>query len=90
MTFSADDPLIHAQTTTLEKEHASLVLSTAHAADTIIALRILDTGAAKDVSGVVRITTRGDERQEGGEDKGVEYLYFVSGDGGVRVFERGT
>lgn len=86
--MSADDPLIASQATTLEKDHASFVLSLAHEAETILSLRLLDTGIAKDVSGVVRITRGGDgggERQI--EEK--EYLYHVGGDGGVRVFERG-
>jgi elongator complex protein 6 len=53
-------------------------------------LRTLDTGAAKDVSGVLRISKGGgfDEVADGAvEDK--EVLYFVQRDGGVRVFGRG-
>ncbi|KAJ4415830.1 hypothetical protein N0V85_002536 [Neurospora sp. IMI 360204] len=76
------------EATTLDKDHASFVLSLAHEAEMIVSLRLLDTGIAKDVSGVVRITRGGDscgERQI--EEK--EYLYHVGGDGGVRVFERG-
>ena len=62
------------------------MLSQAHEADVVLSLRLLDTGTAKDVSGVVRITHgSGDVGAE--EDK--EYLYHVLGDGGVRVFERG-
>jgi elongator complex protein 6 len=94
LTMSADDPLLHSQTTTLEREHASLVLGQAHAADRVLALRMLDTGTAKDVSGVVRITRGGGGGGAGAEDEeedeGKEYLYHVTGDGGVRVFERGT
>ncbi|CAG7562282.1 unnamed protein product [Fusarium equiseti] len=86
LTLSADTPLVAAQVTTLEREHASLVLSTAHAADAVLALRMLDTGTAKDVSGVVRITGSGIEGMGGA----VEYLYHVVADGGVKVFERGT
>ncbi|KAJ6444122.1 ELL-associated factor [Purpureocillium lavendulum] len=93
LTLAADDPLLHPQTTSLEREHAALVLSQLHTAQTVMALRMLDTGAAKDVSGVVRITARGDDVEEGGravaEGDG-EYLYYVAGDGSVRVFERGT
>lgn len=50
-------------------------------------MRLLDTGTAKDVSGVVRITRGG-----GGLERAIEeheYLYHVGGDGGVKVFERG-
>jgi elongator complex protein 6 len=91
LTLAADEPLLHAQVTTLEREHAALVLGQAHAADTVLALRMLDTGTAKDVSGVVRITAGGGRQHDDeGDGEGREYLYFVAGDGNVRVFERGT
>ncbi|KAF4448198.1 hypothetical protein F53441_8359 [Fusarium austroafricanum] len=86
LTLSADTPLVAAQATTLEREHASLVLSTAHAADLVLALRMLDTGTARDVSGVVRITGPGVDGLGGA----AEYLYHIVADGGVKVFERGT
>ncbi|KAB5547050.1 hypothetical protein GE09DRAFT_198944 [Coniochaeta sp. 2T2.1] len=53
LTLSADAPLVSNQTTRLEKEHAALVLSQAHGADVVLSLRLLDTGTAKDVSGVL-------------------------------------
>ena len=87
MTLSADEPLISAQTTTLEKEHAAFALSLAHEAEAVLSLRVLDTGAAKDVSGVVRITRGGGDMGRAIDEH--EYLYHVGGDGGVRVFERG-
>jgi elongator complex protein 6 len=83
VTLAADDPLIKEHETTLEKQHAWFALSLAHEADTVFSLRLLDTGAAKDVSGVVRIT------HGGARTENHEYLYHVGGDGGVRVFERG-
>ncbi|KAK4154871.1 hypothetical protein C8A00DRAFT_14046 [Chaetomidium leptoderma] len=83
ITLAADDPLIKEQETTLEKQHAWFALSLAHEADTVLSLRLLDTGAAKDVSGVVRVT------HGGARIRDHEYLYHVGGDGGVRVFERG-
>ncbi|KAK3371898.1 hypothetical protein B0H63DRAFT_282318 [Podospora didyma] len=86
-TLSADEPLVVTQTTALEKEHASFVLSLAHEAATILSLRLLDTGVAKDVSGVIRITAGGDVAGKRIDEK--EFLYHVGGDGGVRVFERG-
>ena len=94
MTLSADEPLIAAQTTTLEREHAAFALSVAHDARLVLALRMLDTGTAKDVSGVLRITAggqHGGEESEGERDpiEERELLYFVGGDGAVRVFERG-
>lgn len=67
-------------------------MSIAHQARIIWGLRGLDTGSAKDVSGVLRITKgpaiEEEIRQEGMEEK--ELLYFVASDGGVRVFERGS
>ena len=91
LTLAANTPLVTAQTTPLEVNHASLLLSAAHQADLVIGLRLLDTGAARDVSGVMRISVNEDEEEErerGVEDK--ELLYFVGGDGGVKVFERGS
>jgi elongator complex protein 6 len=87
ITLSADYPLINSQTTGLEKEHASFVMSLAHEAQTVVSLRLLDTGTAKDVSGVMRITRGGDDSGPPLDER--ELLYHVGGDGGVRVFERG-
>lgn len=82
-----------AQHTPFEKDHAAFLLSLAHQADFIMGLRLLDTGTARDVSGVIRITI-GDQASEDDRDiqrkiEERELLYFVGGDGGVRVFERG-
>lgn len=87
LTVSADEPLVSSQTTTLEKEHAAFALSLAHEAEAVLSLRLLDTGTAKDVSGVVRITRGGGGLERAIEER--EYLYHVGGDGGVKVFERG-
>ncbi|KAG8415494.1 hypothetical protein J3458_009335 [Metarhizium acridum] len=88
--ISADDPLLHVQNTTLEKDHAAFALSLAHEARIVMALRLLDTGTARDVSGVVRVTGGGKtDEDEAGKGEG-EFLYFVAGDGGVKVFERGA
>ncbi|KAI1771611.1 hypothetical protein F4818DRAFT_196607 [Hypoxylon cercidicola] len=89
VTLSADEPLISSQATSLEKDHAALAVSLAHDADLVISLRMLDTGTARDVSGVLRVTPGGgiNDSMKAAEDR--ELLYFVAGDGGVRVFERG-
>ncbi|KAI6325247.1 hypothetical protein MCOR29_003860 [Pyricularia oryzae] len=92
ITLSSDEPLVGLQQqTTLEREHASLALSLAHEADVLLALRLLDTGTANDVSGVVRITRGGGSGCGNGRApvEEHEYLYQVGGDGGVKVFERG-
>jgi elongator complex protein 6 len=60
---------------------------------------VLDTGVARDVSGVLRVTANGwgpagglelGTVDEGGEEGNRELLYFVKGDGSVKVFERGA
>lgn len=77
----------------METDHAQFLLSLAHESDLMMSLRLLDTGTARDVSGVIRIAVGGlgeDESREAqnqAEEK--ELLYFVGGDGGVKVFERG-
>jgi elongator complex protein 6 len=61
----------------------------------VLQLRTLDTGAAKDVSGVLRMSRGGGydaSQTEGGKEDEIaekEVLYFVQRDGGVRVFGRG-
>ncbi|KAE9370629.1 hypothetical protein N431DRAFT_559749 [Stipitochalara longipes BDJ] len=93
LSLSADYPLVSASQTPLEKDHAALVLNLSHEADFVLSLRLLDTGTARDVSGVLRITVKdsigqiGPDIQRRIEEK--ELLYFVGGDGGVKVFERG-
>lgn len=108
VTAVADGPLIHSPTTPLETNHAALVMGMAHQASWVMSVRELDTGVARDVSGVLRITKGAggewDEEAQEGEDgdregreedaklvvASRECLYFVGGDGGVRVFERGA
>ncbi|TGO07046.1 hypothetical protein BTUL_0341g00070 [Botrytis tulipae] len=90
LTLSIDTPLLtpHPQTP-LATSTSAFTTTLAHEADLILSTRLLDTGAARDVSGVLRITAGGNpsEGNEGVEEK--ELLYFVGGDGSVRVFERG-
>ena len=82
-------PLVQNQTTPLEIAHASFVMGLAHQARMVMSVRELDTGSARDVSGVLRVT-KGVGWEEGGEAvEEREVLYFVGNDGGVRVFERG-
>ncbi|KAI1370699.1 hypothetical protein F4677DRAFT_457643 [Hypoxylon crocopeplum] len=89
ITVSADEPLISSQTTSLEKEHAAFAVSLAHDAHLVLSLRMLDTGTARDVSGVLRATPGGGNNSIEWAIEERELLYFVAGDGGVRVFERG-
>lgn len=72
---------------TLLGDQQQLLLALAHQADNIFSTKLLDSGTAKDVSGVVRIHPR-----TNAEDmKEKELLYFVdSGSNkGVEVWERG-
>ncbi|KAI1445257.1 hypothetical protein F5Y02DRAFT_135617 [Annulohypoxylon stygium] len=89
VTVSTDEPLISSQATSLEKEHATLAISLAHDASLVIGLRLLETGTARDVSGVLRVTLGGGSGDISDTLEEQELLYLVAGDGGVRVFERG-
>ena len=96
ITGNTDSPLLqtYASSNPLEKAHAAFVMSLAHQAKIVMSVRELDTGGATDVSGVLRITNGGDKQWEEGHRPKVveekECLYFVGGDGSVRVFERGA
>lgn len=82
-----------ATTTPLEAEHAAFVVGQAHVARWIVGTRPLDTGVARDVSGVVSVARGGGWDEDGeveGADEGLEVLYYVQADGGVKVFERGA
>lgn len=61
----------------------------AHEADFVMSLRLLDTGTARDVSGVLRVTGSDEGETNGLDVEERELLFLVSGDGGVKVFERG-
>lgn len=84
----------------LQTAHQNLVVKTAHMSASVLGVRVLDTGVARDVSGVLRATANRDSwasigtRSDGGRsdviETGAELLYKVQGDGSVRVFERGT
>ncbi|KAG9852530.1 hypothetical protein KCU98_g3453, partial [Aureobasidium melanogenum] len=92
---SAALPDLNHNPTPLEAAHAAFVVQQAHVSKWVLSLRPLDTGKARDVSGVVRVCRGGawdddveDDTKEQ-ERKELEALYFVQNDGGVRVFERG-
>ncbi|KAJ5766852.1 uncharacterized protein N7511_004468 [Penicillium nucicola] len=97
LTLATDAPLIHNASvsagqlaTTIESEHAAFAIGLAHRARSVMQLRTLETGAAKDVSGVLRISRGGGwsaGEEESLEEK--EVLYFIQRDGGVSVFGRG-
>ncbi|KAF3912637.1 hypothetical protein ABW21_db0200378 [Orbilia brochopaga] len=92
----ADAPLVHtsASSTPLEISHANLLTSLGHSADAIMSLRLLDTGVAKDISGVLRVTRGpGNLWREANASAGLveekELLYHES-DAGVKIFARGS
>jgi elongator complex protein 6 len=89
---NADSALVSRSRTRLEMEESSFVTTLAHQASSVTSLRMLDTGLAKDVSGVLRVTmafdTSSPDRQNGQDWNEKEVLYFVK-DGSVEVFNRG-
>ncbi|OAL56588.1 hypothetical protein IQ07DRAFT_674764 [Pyrenochaeta sp. DS3sAY3a] len=98
----SDTPLLSASAGAapqpLQLAQHNFLVRCAHMSRRIVGVRVLDTGVARDVSGVVRVTEQsggwmdlgmGDERGSE-EGRGREFLYRVGGDGGVRVFERGA
>ncbi|KAI1910789.1 hypothetical protein LOZ39_003450 [Ophidiomyces ophidiicola] len=97
VTLAADSPFINygESGTPLETEHASLVIGMAYQARMVMQLRGLETGAARDVSGVMqiakgRLCSHADQRDLDSDDlEPIEILYYVQGDGTVRVFGRG-
>jgi len=101
--IQADNPLLSLSTPPqpLEIAHHNLLVKCAHMSRRILGVRVLDTGVARDVSGVVRITeqrshflgsgpNRAGRKDEGDDGRGKEFLYQVKGDGSVKVFERGA
>jgi elongator complex protein 6 len=97
--IQADNPLLSLSTPpqSLEIAHHNFLVKMGHMSRRILGVRVLDTGVARDVSGVIRVTEQrvgwmdlGFEGDNGEEGKGKEFLYQVKGDGSVRVFERGA
>lgn len=86
--IAADLPLSQSPTTPLEISHMAFLVSLAHQARSIMSVRGLDTGVARDVSGVLRISKGAGESAEEGDVDERECLYYVGSDGGVKVFER--
>jgi hypothetical protein len=77
--------------TPMQVEQQQLVLSLAHQANTVFSVRKLDTGLAKDVTGVLRITNA--IKDVGDDDHGCsarEYLYHVHDNRTAVVWERGS
>ena len=98
---AADLPLIAAgntiartQPTPLELETASFIVAQAHSAWLVISASELQTGAAKDVSGVLRITQGGGVVNLDGDQvdriDDSELLYLIQRDGTPKVFNRGS
>ncbi|KAF2643462.1 hypothetical protein P280DRAFT_422348 [Massarina eburnea CBS 473.64] len=99
--LQADTPLlgIHTPPQPLEVAQRNLLVKLAHMSRRVIGVRVLDTGVARDVSGVLRVTENDigfaglkahGRGEDGGEGKRREMLYKVNGDGSVKVFERGA
>jgi elongator complex protein 6 len=99
--IQCDTPLLTLSMPPQPIEHVqhNLLVKMAHMSRRVLSVRVLDTGVARDVSGVLRVTEHRERlgdfgtaiREEDEDDRysGKEVLYKVGGDGGVRVFERG-
>lgn len=88
----ADSAFMQNPQTRLELEQASFVTTLAHQASVVIGLRLLDTGIARDISGVLRITERdkhGKACARRGFGNGEKEMLYLVGDGAVEVFNRG-
>jgi elongator complex protein 6 len=99
----SDHPLVSpsAAPQPVELAHHNFLVKCGHMSRRILSVRILDTGVARDVSGVLRVTEQRadwlglDLQTEGGNShadviRGKEFLYQVRADGSVRVFDRGA
>ncbi|KAM0718303.1 hypothetical protein Q7P37_006635 [Cladosporium fusiforme] len=82
--LSASLPDTNTNPTPIESETAAFTVQQAHSARSVLSVRELDTGAARDVSGVLRVTKGGKCDGDVGEWEG---LYFVGRDGGVKIVE---
>lgn len=100
---SADSPFLSAAVPgsetsqpPIEVETAAFLTQQAHAARYVMSVRDLETGAAKDVSGVLRVTRGVCAYDDGGDDgeweevREMEALYLVQRDGSAKVFDRGA
>ncbi|MCJ1473450.1 hypothetical protein MMC13_002101 [Lambiella insularis] len=100
VTASADAALMQYSGTRLETQHTALVASLAHEANLVIGVRGLESGVAKDVSGIIRISrggmvgwwqAQGEKGTTTGEEvEGKEMLFFRNGDGAIKAWERGN
>ena len=98
LTCSADQPLVssaseESKPTPIDAETAAFVTTQAHAARLVLSVRELDTGAAKDISGVLRVTKGGESYgldEDEKDTKETELLYLVQRDGNAKVFSRGS
>ena len=81
---AAQPDTINTNPTPIESESAAFAVQQAHNARSVLSVRELGTGAARDVSGVLRITRGG---KSDGEVKEWEGLYLVGRDGGVKIVE---
>lgn len=99
--LQADTPLLSLSTPAqpLEVNQHNLLVKTAHMSRRVLSVRVLDTGVARDVSGVLRVTETqapwanlGFEENKDVEkgNRNMEVLYRVGADGNVKVFERGA
>lgn len=84
ITCMADIPRSTEQRLTpIELNDTAFVTQQAHIARSIVSVRKLETGFARDVSGIIRITNGGD----GATVQELEKRYLVQRDGSVKIVE---
>lgn len=76
--------------TPMQLRQQQLVLSLAHQANTVFSVRKLDTGLAKDVTGVLRITASMKDVVDDDHRPAKEFLYHVRDNRAAVVWERGS
>lgn len=86
-----EDQVGPASQTELDAAQNAFATSLAHQGNLLIQLRPLDTGAASDVSGVLRVTncSNAEDEDEQGHRRENEVLYHVKADGSLKIWERG-
>ena len=91
LTLSADSPLVHRPVdaaTPLEIAHRAFLTTVAYRSRLVMQLRCLETGVAKDITGILRASRGGSFDDEEDHLEEGEWLYHLKTDGSVRVWEK--
>lgn len=96
LSCNADTPLLYTDVeaaTTLEKHQRGFLASMAHQSCWVFQIRGLDTGIAKDVTGVLRVSHGGSDeltsRETSNQLSDREWLYRLKSDASISIWLRG-